>query len=88
MKTTLLTLLLFLPVTATATQWEYKVFYFSASSGKPGEVVKLESGAYVDNFKTKMLNDLGDKGWEIVAVTGLSDAHHALYMKREKTNPR
>ena len=68
---------------ANATEWEYKVVFLPGTATGT-KVIKEKSGAYLDKEKTKILNKLGNSGWELISVTGDSGSDHALYMKRVK----
>lgn len=76
-------------VHAAEPEWEYKVVYLAADIkfGKKPEPLKQEdSGAYLDANRTAILNKMAAEGWELITITGDSNADHAAYLKR-KINP-
>lgn len=76
--------LFFISTSALASDdWEYKVVFLPGTvSG--ANIVKQSHGGYLDPTKTKILNELAAKGWELVSVTGQSGSDHAAYLRRKK----
>jgi hypothetical protein len=83
------------PLSAFAQEWEYKVVFLpsfmdvgstllSSPSVKKGAITEEASGAHIDTTKTEILNRLAQEGWEVIGVTGLSGADHAVYLRRKR----
>jgi len=85
----LLIVLLFtlLPTFVFAQSWEYLVIFLPGTAAG-GKVEPHESGGYLDIKKTQILNSLAKDGWEVISVTGQSGADHAVYLRKEKDNPK
>lgn len=63
--------------------WEYQVVFLPGPVAG-ARIVKQAHGGYLDPAKTKILNELGAQGWELVSVTGQSGSDHAAYLRRQK----
>ena len=62
--------------------WEYKVVLMQGIT-RGGIMTKHASGVYVDTTRTRLLNELGGDGWEVIDVIGVPAGDHTVYMRRK-----
>ena len=62
--------------------WEYKVVLMQGIT-RGGSLEKQAGGVYVDTTRTRMLNELGADGWEVIEVIGAPAGDHTVYLRRQ-----
>ena len=85
LRTTLLLsvlLIIVVPIRADDANWEYQVIVLQGVTA--GSTLERQAkGFSLDTRRTRILNELADDGWEVVAVIGGPVTDHAVYLKRK-----